>query len=170
MLYHVSEECDIARFDPRPAAGVDVPVVWAVNGEKLRNYLLPRDCPRVTFFASSKTEAVDVERFLGASSSVIAFEASWLERVRQARLFCYHLPAASFRCVDECAGYFHSTEAVVPEHVDVIEDLFLALTSRGVEIRILPSLWTLHDAVVKSTLGFSIIRMRNAQPRHSPSN
>jgi hypothetical protein len=165
MLYHVSEKSDIARFDPRPAAGLNAPVVWAVNKEKLRNYLLPRDCPRITFFAGSKTEAGDAERFLGSSSAVVAFEASWLERVRRARLFCYHLPADRFKCVDECAGYFHSEESVIPERVEVIEDLLAALTSLGVEIRILPSLWTLHEEVVKSTLGFSIIRMRNAEPR-----
>jgi Family of unknown function (DUF6886) len=32
-------------------------------------------------------------------------------------------------------------------------------------LRVMPSLWQLHDAVVASTLQFSIIRMRNAQPR-----
>jgi hypothetical protein len=42
-----------------------------------------------------------------------------------------------------------------------------ALTARGVEVRILPSLWSLHDAVAKSTLQFSMIRMRNARPRPS---
>jgi hypothetical protein len=169
MLYHVSEESGIQRFEPRAAAGVDHPVVWAVNGERLRNYLLPRDCPRVTFFAGERTEAADVRRFLGSSPVVVAFEASWLERVRQARLFCYHLPAESFTCVDRCAGYFHCVESIVPGHVEVVDDLLSALASRGVEIRVLPSLWELHDAVVESTLSYSIIRMRNAIPREAPA-
>src|SRR5271155_3423880 len=106
MLYHVSEESGIERFEPRAAAGADHPVVWAVNGERLRNYLLPRDCPRVTFFAGDRTQKGDIERFLGSSVAVVAFEGSWLERVRRTRLFCYHLPAESFRSVDRCAGYF----------------------------------------------------------------
>jgi hypothetical protein len=165
MLYHVSEEPGIARFDPRPAAGYSQPVVWAVNEERLRNYLLPRDCPRVTFFAGPKTQSQDVERFLGASAAVVAFEASWLERIRQTRLYCYHVPDATFQCVDQCAGYFHSTQAATPQGIDVIDDLLTALCSRNVEIRILPSLWPLHDAVAASTLSFSIIRMRNALPR-----
>jgi hypothetical protein len=169
MLYHVSEESGIARLDPRPATGIDYPVVWAVSAERLRNYLLPRDCPRVTFFAGARTEEADVARFLGVSSAVVAFEAAWLERVRAARLFCYHLPEETFKCVDRCAGYFHGREPVVPSGVEVIDDLLAALKLRGVEIRVLPSLWELHDAVVGSTLSYSIIRMRNALPREENS-
>lgn len=41
----------------------------------------------------------------------------------------------------------------------------LAILQRGVELRILPNLWSLRDAVVESTLEFSIIRWRNALPR-----
>jgi hypothetical protein len=165
MVYHISEEAGIGRFEPRRATGVDEPVVWAVDGGRLRNYLLPRDCPRVTFFAGKLTEPADIERFLGSSEAVVAFEASWLERVRRTRLYCYHLPGQSFTCVDQCAGYFHGKESVEPERVEIIDDLLSALTARGVEIRILPSLWALHDAVVESTLSYSIIRMRNARSR-----
>jgi hypothetical protein len=39
------------------------------------------------------------------------------------------------------------------------------LLRRGVELRFVPSLWPLHDAVAASSLRFSIIRMRNALPR-----
>jgi hypothetical protein len=167
MLYHLSEEAGIERFDPRPAEGVDHPVVWGISRQRLRNYLLPRDCPRVTFFAGPNTSNEDLERFLGASRAVVAFESTWLERVRRTKLFCYHLPRETFECVDECAGYFHSKTAVVPHRVEVFDDLLGALAREGVEIRVTPSLWGLRDAVVASTLGFSIIRMRNATPRPS---
>ncbi|MCE9607502.1 MAG: hypothetical protein K8U03_21655 [Planctomycetia bacterium] len=169
MLYHISEDAHIARFEPRRESGrelnTDRAVVWAVDGERRRNYLLPRDCPRVTFYPHADTQPADIERFLGASQAVVAIEATWLERVRRTRLYCYHLPAATFACVDPCAGYFQSTEAVVPEFIESIDDPLAALQSRGVEIRILPSLWTLHDAVLKSTLRYSMIRLRNATPR-----
>jgi hypothetical protein len=46
-----------------------------------------------------------------------------------------------------------------------IDDLLAELISHNVELRVMPSLWKLHDAVVDSSLQFSIIRMRNAQPR-----
>jgi hypothetical protein len=165
MLLHISEAPGIQRFDPRPAPQVERPVVWAVSDDRVRNYLLPRDCPRVTFFAGPKTSAVDRERFLGEHDAVVAFEAAWLDRVRQTRLYCYHLPDESFHCVDECAGYFHSFEPVTPTRVEVIDDLLSALVSRGVEFRIVPSLWPLNDAVVASSLSYSTIRMRNALAR-----
>jgi len=55
MLYHVSEYSHIERFEPRPppcsGVGPVESVVWAIDEEHLHNYLLPRDCPRVTFYA-----------------------------------------------------------------------------------------------------------------------
>jgi len=39
----------------------------------------------------------------------------------------------------------------------------------GGELRFLPDLWPLRDAVVASTLRYSMIRMRNARPRAAPN-
>jgi hypothetical protein len=163
MLYHVSDRPDITRFEPRSSEYTNEPVVWAVDEERLRNYLLPRDCPRVTFYAGPATSVADIERFLGANRAVVAFESGWLDRVLSARLFVYRMPPATFSCIDECAGYFVSRHRVVPERTDTVENALEALRGRGVEVRILPSLWSLHDAVARSTLQFSMIRMRNAR-------
>jgi hypothetical protein len=168
VLFHVSEEAGIERFEPRPSEYTDAPVVWAIDADRLRNYLLPRECPRVTYCAGPETTAADVERFLGASLAVIAVESAWLQRLRSCRLYCYHLPPETFTCIDECAGYFVSRAPVVPTQLEVIEDLLAALVRRGVEVRLVPSLWSLRDAVLSSTLRFSLIRMRNALPRLSP--
>jgi Family of unknown function (DUF6886) len=65
MLFHISEEAGISRFEPRPSEYTADPVIWAVDDERLRNYLLPRDCPRVTYYAGSQTTAADRERLLG---------------------------------------------------------------------------------------------------------
>lgn len=165
ILYNFSEEADIKRFEPRTKNPGDTPVVWAVSAERLRNYFLPRDCPRVTFFAGAGASAEDQARLLGDSAAVVAFETSWLERVRRARLFCYHLPSDHFHCTDRNAGYYQSQAAVEPMDMDVIDDCLAALAAAGVEIRIVPSLWALHDAVLASTLSYSFIRMRNATPR-----
>ena len=167
MLFHVSEEYGIERFEPRPSQYADEPVVWAVDADRLRNYLLPRECPRVTYSAGRETTTADVERFLGSSSAVIAVESAWLERLRTCRLYCYHLPHETFQCLDECAGYFVCREPVVPTHVQVFDDVLAALLGRRVELRFVPNLWSLREAVVSSTLRFSIIRMRNALPRPS---
>jgi hypothetical protein len=168
MLFHVSEESSIERFEPRPSQYADEPVVWAIDADRLRNYLLPRDCPRVTYYAGRKTSAADVERFLGSSPAVIAVESAWLERLRSCRLCCYHMPPETFVCIDECAGYFVSRQPVVPTEVEVVDDLLAELLERGVELRFVPNLWSLHDAVASSTLQFSMIRMRNALPRQAP--
>ncbi|MGL4883258.1 MAG: DUF6886 family protein [Waterburya sp.] len=39
------------------------------------------------------------------------------------------------------------------------------LLAKNVELLLLPSLWQLHDQVANSTLEFSMIRIKNAQPR-----
>jgi hypothetical protein len=165
MLFHVSEEPGIERFEPRPSPYADGPVVWAIDAARLHNYLLPRDCPRVTYHAGPETTAADVGRFLAAGPAVVAVESAWLERLRSCRLYCYHLPPETFGCLDECAGYFVSRRPVVPTEVVVVEDVLAALLGRGVELRFLPDVWPLRDAVVASTLRFSLIRMRNAAPR-----
>ena len=169
MLFHVSEDPDIEVFEPRPSAYTSEPMVWAVDGARLRNYLLPRECPRVTFYAGAQTTTEDARRFLGSSPAVVAFESGWLERVRAARLFVYQFDEAGFTCIDECAGYFVRPSSATPKGVEVVEDLLAAICERGAEIRIVPSLWALHDAVIASSLAFSIIRMRNALPRETRS-
>jgi hypothetical protein len=162
VLFHVSEEPGIVAFVPRPSKYAQEPVVWAVHDDKIRNYLVPRDCPRVTYYADARTNAADAERFLGRSTAVVAIEASWWNRIQSFTLYCYHLPSDTFECLDECAGYFVSREPVRPLEVEVIENPIAALLSRGVELRILPILGPLRDAVVASTLQFSIIRMPKA--------
>jgi hypothetical protein len=63
------------------------------------------------------------------------------------------------------AGYYISRSPVIPRSVSPIDDLLGELLAYDVELRVMPSLWRLRDAVVASTLQFSIIRMRNALPR-----
>ncbi|HXD31617.1 MAG TPA: hypothetical protein VN643_10895 [Pyrinomonadaceae bacterium] len=162
MLFHISEESNIERFEPRASEYTAWPVVWAIDSDHLRNYLLPRDCPRVTYYAGRETTPGDVERFLGSSQSVVAVESSWFENLRSCCLYCYHLPPDTFECLDECAGYFVSKSPVVPAYVESFDDPIAELLKRGVELRFVPSLWQLRDAVVTSTLQFSAIRMRNA--------
>ena len=162
MLFHVSEESTIDRFEPRASEYTKGPVVWAIDAEHLRNYLVPRQCPRVTFYAGSDTSPEDIERFLGASPAVIAIESHWFEQLRSCRLYCYHLPPETFESFDKLAGYFVSHVPVVPTFIEVFDDPIDELLRRGVELRFTPDLWPLRDAVVTSTLQYSIIRMRNA--------
>jgi hypothetical protein len=82
-------------------------------------------------------------------------EGGWFDRLRSCRLYCYHLPPDTFEYIDECAGYFVSRVPVAPALVQLREDPTVELLRRGVELRFLPNLWPLRDAVVASTLQFS---------------
>jgi hypothetical protein len=164
-LFHVSEEGDIERFVPRPSDYTDHPVVWAIHKARLCNYLLPRDCPRVAFYAHDETSAADVERFLGDDRIVVAVEEAWIERIKATSLFVYTMPEAPFNLKDAAAGYWVSPEPVTPLARDQLPGLSEAIAARGATLRVLPSLWPLHDSVAVSSLRYSMIRMRNATPR-----
>jgi Family of unknown function (DUF6886) len=170
-LFHVSGRGDIALFVPRPVpspdAGVEGEAVWAIDEAHLPNYLLPRDCPRVTFRAAGRTTAGDRAKFLTGTKAarVIAVEARWLPAIRSDSLFLYRFSPDAFALTDKGAGYYISRRAVAPLSVARLDDLLTELLQRNIELRILPDLWALRDAVSASTLEFSIIRFRNAAPR-----
>jgi hypothetical protein len=80
-------------------------------------------------------------------------------------LYVYSMPPETFELLDADAGYWISREAVKPQNVTAILAAPLEIIRRGAEVRLLENLWPLHDAVVTSTLEFSMIRMRNAKGR-----
>lgn len=51
------------RFEPRASGLVRNPVVWAIDAAHLCNYLVPRECPRVTYYAG-RASAAGLERVL----------------------------------------------------------------------------------------------------------
>jgi hypothetical protein len=171
-LFHVSDQAGITLFEPRPTypghpQNLDRPVVWAIEERLLHNYLLPRDCPRVTFYARPDSDPADVARLLGVTAArhVVAIESGWLDAVWQAVLYLYEFSREGFGVIDAGAGCYASESAVAPIGVRRIDDLLGELAQRDVELRITPSLWPLRDTVLASTLQFSFIRMRNARPR-----
>jgi hypothetical protein len=120
----------------------------------------------VTFFTSEDSDPKDVEGLMGGSSAshVVAIEARWLPEIQKQCLYQYEFDSEGFTCVDEVAGYWISRKPVTPVAETKIDDVLSALLEHDVELRILPSLWKLREAVIHSTLGFSIIRMHKAQP------
>lgn len=168
-LFHISQEPGIELFEPRPSPshfeGINRDVVFAITDDLLQNYLLPRDCPRVTWYAGPKTTNGDKERFMSnsAANHMIVVESGWYQRIRETILYCYEFPADNFDLIDQCAGYYICYHPVVPISVKPISDLVTELLNRNVELRFTPSLVQLADAVSKSTLNFSLIRMRNAK-------
>jgi hypothetical protein len=172
-LFHVSEEAGIARFEPRPVpspdSGVTGNAVWAVDESHLPNFLLPRECPRVTFGIGKRTLEEDRARFFAHSTArrVVAVESRWAAAIARCTLFLYEMPPESFHLALEDAGYYIARKTVAPIDVIEIRDLLVEMLRHQVELRFLPDLWTLSDAVIASTLEFSNIRMKNAAPRRS---
>jgi hypothetical protein len=168
-LYHISEEVNIKIFDPRPIQinnyKIEGNAVWAIDGEHLVNYMLPRDCPRVTFYAGDKTTKPDIDKFFKDTyaARIIAIESLWIERILNQRLIQYEFDDSKFTCIDETAGYFISRDPVTPIKETIIENPVLKILGTNTELRVMPLLWKLREEVINSTLEFSIIRMRNAQ-------
>ncbi len=167
-LYHLSEDATISQFTPRPhpRQAEHPDLVWAIQGSHVVNYLLPRDCPRICIRCDQHTSAADQARFFGLSTAatIIAVEQAWFERIRATTLYAYQFSQAYFEQSDAAAGYWISLSTVTPQALHSIEDLLGQLVGLGVELRIMPNLWRLQQAVAQSTLQFSMIRMRNAQP------
>lgn len=167
-IFHVSETTGIARFEPR-ADSEGRERVWAIGESRLHNYLLPRDCPRVTYYTNAATTPEDRSAFFCVSDaqSVVAIEQTWFAALRSTRLYVYEFDATDFVLEDAIAAYYVCPHAVTPIAERSIPDLPTELFERAIELRVLSCLWPLHDAVVESSLAFSIIRMRNARPRNA---
>jgi hypothetical protein len=160
-LFHVSDIAGISIFEPR-VSRMGESLVWAVGEPRLANYLLPRDCPRVTFYANQDTSEKDKERFLGAAEAVIAIESAWFNRCLEAKLYLYEFDSKNFRLRDDIAYYYVSNQREYPLSEIPIQNVLEKLLETGTELRIMPSLWELREAVITSTLAFSINRFRNA--------
>lgn len=174
-LFHVSENERIGRFDPRKPTRKDLDqataLVWAISEERLANFLTPRDCPRVTFYARDDSSQADIERFIGDPeiSSVLAIEHGWFQKMANTRLTIYEFDPTHFYLQDEVAGYYVSTASHVPIGVVTVDDLFSAIFARNAELRVSPNLWGLCNAVKASSLGYSMCKMANATPPASAS-
>ena len=170
-VLHFSEDPTIAEFVPHVAATSSdpEPVVWAVDGERAADYWFPRDCPRALAWVAVTTSDEDRIAILGPSTErVHVIEYGWLTRLQTVRLYAYAFDAADFApYADDPTSHAHVARTTVrpigpPEPVG---DLVAAHDRAGIELRLVSSLWPWWDAVIASTVGFSGIRLRNAQLR-----
>jgi hypothetical protein len=178
-VLHFSEDPTITEFVPHVAATARVAeaYVWAVDAERAPAYWFPRECPRVLTWPTASSTGSDVAHIIGpcGASRVHAVEYAWLERMRSVRLFAYRLSAKPFRPFAEPEPARRDGEPEPSAHVaevpvrplgppERVGDLFALHEGAGIELRVLPRLWSFWEAVTASTLGFSGIRLRNAQP------
>jgi hypothetical protein len=165
-LYHFSEDPSIKRFAPRPplAHPETKPFVWAIDDWHAPLYFLPRDCPRACFWPLPTTSQDDLARFWSytACRMVITVEWAWIERIQAAKLYRYTFAQKPFVPVQD-HGVHVSREAVVPIDMIAMGSLLDRFSEANVELRVCPSLVSISETLVESSMHFSLIRMRNAQ-------
>lgn len=156
-LWHVSENDSIRRFEPRDGR------VWAIGTRLLPLYWFPRECPRATFWADSRTSEDDVAHFLGGERSrrVHVVEPKAIDWMRTARVVAYRVPEETF--VENEDRFWISAEPVEPLELVKLGDLVDRHEHARIALRTEPDLIRFWDDVVASTLGYSGIRLRNSR-------
>ena len=143
--------------------------MWAIDEEHAPLYWFPRDCPRVTVWSRDPGELAEFQtRFTTTASRVHAIETGWLGRMRETTIYRYVFDADRFVPWEDASGQWISDSDVVPLSVAPMGDLLMAHADASIELRVVPSLWPLHDLVLQCDFDFSMVRMLNALPR-SPS-
>ena len=153
-LWHFSEEPDLRTFVPRDGK------VWAIGEEHSWLYWFPRNCPRATWWAVDSTRDEDAERWLDGDRSrrVAAIEPQWLQRVRDAKVYAYRMPAEPFDTVLDDRFYVSSTTVEALERVEV-GDLLQRHADAEIELRITPGMRGAFAQVARTSLDFSGIRL-----------
>jgi hypothetical protein len=169
-LFHVSEESDIEIFNPRLPTRDDLDpnkgLVWALCERALPNFLVPRDCPRVTYHIGAGTTKDDIEKYISSPSRcshVVIIESTWFDRMRNTTLYLYEFASDDFYLQDECAGYYVSEKPQKAVNKIAINDLFAELWKRNVELRVVDNLWEICDKIKKTSFMWSMCRMRFAK-------
>jgi len=168
-LFHVSEEGNIDKFVPRIPYRQDMDkskgLVWSLTEPSLPTWLTPRDCPRIGYRVKEDTTAEDIERFFSSDSHhCVAIEHGWHARMLSTTIYLYEFDPGNFY-FDATAGFYVSDQTEYPISLTVYSDLYAVIMNRNAEIRLVSNLWQLGDAVQKSTLKWSLCRMKNAKPR-----
>jgi hypothetical protein len=165
-VLHFSEDPTIEIFRPYVARTGDkiTPYVWAVGHDRAPDYWFPRQCPRAMAWVGPNTTPEDRDRIIGAGSGtrVHAVEYGWLDAIRSTELYAYRLPAADF--VEHDAAVVASVDVRPLGPPERVGDLFALHEEAGIQLRVLRRLHDFWAAVTASTLEFSGIRLRNAQP------
>ena len=120
-LFHLSEEENIQKFEPRISKEQwnYKKYVWAISEEKLHNYLLPRECPRICInLEHSKIPKAWLRKNKANNRRAIIFVSKdWNERIENCTLFKYEFSSDNFTLIDKIAGYYVSPKSKTPTSV-----------------------------------------------------
>lgn len=167
-LFHISEESNITIFRPRVPLRDDldksVGLVWAIDEERLPNFLFPRECPRICYHVGMNTNIEDTEKYFTSNLSkhTVVFEHEWYERIKNITLYLYEFSVNDFVLQDAVAGYYIATTTQIPINKYVVSNVFEEFKKRNIEIRIVDNLMYFAEKIKNTTLNWSLCRMRNA--------
>jgi len=167
LLFHFSENSNIAQFIPRPSKKVwgGRPYVWAVHASTSANYLFPRNCPRISIAASKKLpiQAYIPPSTLNSPTHIIFIEESWLPLVQTCTLYRYQFSPHNFSLIDANAGYYVSKQPVIPIKQTKISNCIHALAAHKVQLVVcnLTTLKNIRHIVIQKMRHFSIIKWSN---------
>ena len=99
--------------------------------------------------------------FTGGATHVVTIDADWLDAAIDSSMTIYELPSEQFQLLDVSAGYWVSRVEVKPLNMLEVRRPLSEIVKRGVEVRVVPKLWDLREPVVRSTVDYSIIRMKD---------
>lgn len=142
------------------------PAVWAIDEEHAPLYWFPRNCPRVAAWPRNPTEtAAFHEAFATTARRIHAIETAWLDRMKSTTIYRYELDATDFTPWADSSGQWICDHDIEPRCVEPIGDLLELHERAGIELRVVFSLWPLHDLAHQGPWDFSTVRMSNAQER-----
>ena len=166
-LYHISEEEDIQYFHPRISKEQwnYENYVWAIDEEKIHNYLLPRECPRICIdLEKIKININWLEKFPIENQKAIVFVPDyWKENILLCTLFKYEFDNSNFKLIDKIAGYYVSRKVEVPIRKFEIKNCEQELTNSNAILITLKraQMLEIKEKVVKDLNDFSIIKWNN---------
>lgn len=165
-LYLLSEDGTHTRFVPHvPQTNPShPPAVWALDAEHAPLYWFPRNCPRISVWASSpEQQEILTATFQTDASRICAAESRWLDGIRRARVYRYTFDGSQFAPWAAAEGQYVSGEVVHPQAVEALDDLLALHAEAEVELRFTPKLGVLMDEMLASGLPFSFVRIRDAR-------
>lgn len=165
-LFHVSEENNISKFVPRPSPStfenLTKNVVFAIGENLLHNYLLPRECPRVSYSFGKNTTFIDKNKYLQKKNFVLVLQDNWIKEINKTSIYLYEFDSKHFKVLDETANYYVSNKIEIPKNKQKITDLIEYLSRIiKLELLIVKDLRKVANEIQQTSLDYSFIRMRN---------
>lgn len=168
-LFHISEENNIEPFLPRISKKQwnYEKYVWAINEEKLHNYLLPRECPRICINLEKIKKPVDwlTVFSLEKQKAVIFIPNNWVAKAQNRTLLRYEFDKNNFSLIDEIAGYYVSRSIEHPIHKVELKNCEQELVNS--KIKLIPldkiNMIEIKEKVLNELESFSIIKWSNIE-------